>query len=116
MISNPSVLAPGSIARPVDIPRSRLRRTRNNINIGGVAVGALVTVSVLLGRLRREAPTVERATLWMDTVRRGPMVREVLGQGTLVPEEMRWIPPRQRPDRAGAGEAGGGGEGRHYGS
>ena len=44
-----------------------------------------------LRRLRPAAPTVERATVWMDTVQRGPMVREVLGQGTLVPEEIRWI-------------------------
>jgi HlyD family secretion protein len=34
---------------------------------------------------------VEKGTVWMDTVKRGPMVREVLGQGTLVPEEVRWI-------------------------
>ena len=44
-----------------------------------------------LRRLRAAAPTVERGSVWMDTVKRGPMVREVLGQGTLVPEEIRWM-------------------------
>ena len=57
-------------------------------------VGALIAVagvSMGLGRLKAAAPTVEKGTVWMDTVQRGPMVREVLGQGTLVPEEIRWI-------------------------
>ncbi len=55
--------------------------------------GALLLVGATLGlrRLRVAAPTVERASVWTDTVKRGPMVREVLGQGTLVPEEIRWI-------------------------
>src|SRR5207244_755543 len=38
------------------------------------------------------APTVERGTLWPDTVKRGPMLRQVHGLGTLVPEEILWIP------------------------
>jgi HlyD family secretion protein len=46
---------------------------------------------VALGRLRPATPTVERSTIWTAIVRRGPMVREVLGQGTLVPEEIRCI-------------------------
>ena len=47
--------------------------------------------TVGFGHLRPAAPTVERATLWTDTVKRGPMLREVRGTGTLVPEQMRWI-------------------------
>jgi HlyD family secretion protein len=35
---------------------------------------------------------VERSTVWLDTVKRGPMLRQVRGNGTLVPEEIRWIP------------------------
>jgi HlyD family secretion protein len=38
------------------------------------------------------APTVERGTLWIDTVKRGPMVRQVRGLGTLVPDDTRWLP------------------------
>jgi HlyD family secretion protein len=38
------------------------------------------------------APTVERGTLWIDAVKRGPMVRQVRGLGTLVPEDTRWLP------------------------
>jgi HlyD family secretion protein len=51
-------------------------------------------VSVLLARLQPAAPTVERATVWVDTVKRGPMVRQVRGLGTLVPvdEARRQIP------------------------
>jgi HlyD family secretion protein len=51
-------------------------------------------VSVVLARLKPAAPTVERATVWVDTVKRGAMLRQVRGLGTLVPvdEARRWIP------------------------
>jgi HlyD family secretion protein len=49
-------------------------------------------VTVGLRRLQPAAPTVEASTLWPDTVKRGPMVRQVRGLGTLVPEDIRWIP------------------------
>ncbi|MBI3490574.1 MAG: RND transporter, partial [Acidobacteria bacterium] len=52
----------------------------------------VVLVSVGLSRLRPAAPTVERAVVWPDTVKRGPMVRQVRGLGTLTPEDIRWIP------------------------
>jgi HlyD family secretion protein len=45
-----------------------------------------------LSRLKPAAPTVERATVWIDTVKRGPMVRQVRGLGRLAPEDIRWIP------------------------
>ena len=35
---------------------------------------------------------MERATVWLDTVKRGPMLRDVKGTGTLVPEDILWIP------------------------
>jgi HlyD family secretion protein len=53
------------------------------IVIGGATLG--------LGRLRAAAPTVESGTVWTDTVKRGTMIRQVQGQGTLVPEDVRWI-------------------------
>jgi multidrug efflux pump subunit AcrA (membrane-fusion protein) len=58
----------------------------------GVSALALIAVTVGFGRLKPAAPSVERATLWTDTVRRGEFVRDVRGPGTLQPEQMRWIP------------------------
>lgn len=45
-----------------------------------------------LSRLKPAAPPVERATVWTDNVKRGPMLRQVSGLGSLVPEEVLWIP------------------------
>src|SRR6201984_607367 len=56
-----------------------------------VAVLLLGGVTLGLSRLRPAAPTVDRATVWTDEVKRGPMLREVHGLGTLVPEDIRWI-------------------------
>lgn len=53
-----------------------------------VAVGG---VGVVLARLRPAAPTVARSVIWPGVVTRGPMVRQVRGLGTLVPEDIRWI-------------------------
>ena len=47
-----------------------------------------------ISKLEPAAPSVEFATLWPDTVKRGPMVRDVKGLGTLVPEEIVWIPAK----------------------
>jgi HlyD family secretion protein len=76
------------IARPSNARQKQLKRA------GYIAVGLLIVaaVSVGLSRLRPAAPTVDAATLWPDTVKRGPMVRQVRGLGTLVPEDIRWIP------------------------
>jgi HlyD family secretion protein len=78
----------------MDIPReseARKRRMRRLIYVllGGAAI-LLATLGI--SRLGPAAPAVERATLWPDTVKRGPMVREVRGLGTLVPEDILWIP------------------------
>ncbi len=78
----------------MDIPRpdaSKQRRRKQLIFIlAGVVVLVLVTVGI--SRLKPAAPTVERSTVWVDTVKRGSMLRQVRGLGTLVPEEIRWIP------------------------
>nr|WP_216619925.1 HlyD family efflux transporter periplasmic adaptor subunit [Myxococcus xanthus] len=74
----------------VDIPKAKKpRRKPWVIAIGGAC--ALLLVTVGLSRLRPAAPTVERASVWLDTVKRGPMVRQVKGAGTLVPEYIRWL-------------------------
>jgi HlyD family secretion protein len=58
----------------------------------GVGVLIIVLVSVVLAQMKPAAPTVERGTVWVDTVKRGSMVRQVRGLGTLVPEDTRWLP------------------------
>jgi HlyD family secretion protein len=56
----------------------------------GLAVVGFASWRISL--LKPAAPSVERATVWVDTVKRGPMVRQVRGLGTLVPEDILWIP------------------------
>ena len=56
-----------------------------------IVVGlALVTLG--LSRLKPAAPLIEKGSIWMDTVKRGEMLRQVRGNGTLVPEDIQWIP------------------------
>jgi HlyD family secretion protein len=78
----------------MDIPRpsaaKEKRRRQIFYAIGGVVLIALVSLG--LSRLRPAPPTVERSTVWIDTVKRGSILRQVRGLGTLVPEEIRWIP------------------------
>jgi HlyD family secretion protein len=76
------------IARPDQSRRKRIRR----LAVGMVAIAAVGGVTLGLSRLKPAAPGVERATVWIDSVKRGPMVRDVRGPGTLVPEDIRWIP------------------------
>jgi HlyD family secretion protein len=67
-------------------------KRRRRIVLGAVAGVAILLVTLGLARLKPAAPTVERASAWIDTVKRGPMLIEVRGTGTLVPQEIRWIP------------------------
>src|SRR6266849_9089324 len=76
------------IARPSN---ARQKRIRQALYIGGGLL-LVALVSVGLSRLRPASPTVEAGTVWRDTVKRGPMLRQVRGLGTLVPEDIRFIP------------------------
>lgn len=77
----------------MDVPRHGVieRKRRNRLILGTGVVLAVAAIAVVLARLEPAAPTVDRGTVWLGTVQRGPMVREVRGSGTLVPEEVRWI-------------------------
>ena len=77
------------IARPATVARQRRRRRIVYAALGVVLV-ALVTMG--LSRLKPAAPGVDRSTVWVDTVKRGPMLRQVRGLGTLTPVDIQWIP------------------------
>jgi len=79
----------------VDIARDPAIRRRKRLRQALLAVTGLLVagaISVALARMQPAAPTVDRATLLMDTVKRGALIREVRGLGTLVPEDTRWLP------------------------
>lgn len=78
----------------MDVPVSpalKKRRQRRRWLLTGGAVAALALVTIGLSRLQPAAPAIEKSTVWTDTVKRGAMLREVRGNGTLVPEDIRWI-------------------------
>src|SRR5262245_44467328 len=76
------------IQRPSNVRRKRIKRAA----YGAVALSVVGGITLGLSRLRPAAPSVDRATVWIDTVKRGPMIRNVRGLGTLIPEDIRWIP------------------------
>ena len=76
------------IARPPSVARQKkIRRTL--FAVGALVLVVLVTVG--LAQLQPAAPTVESGSFWPGQVRKGSMVRQVRGPGTLVPEDIRWI-------------------------
>ncbi len=80
----------------MDVPRAgvaKQKRKKRIIIISAVVLG-LILATFGLSRLKPAVPSVDRSTVWIDTVKRGPMVRQVRGLGTLVPEEIRWIAAR----------------------
>jgi HlyD family secretion protein len=76
------------IQRPSNARAKKIKR----IVYVTVAVLACAGVTLALSRLKPAAPSVDASTIWPDTVKRGPMLREVRGLGTLVPEDIHWIP------------------------
>jgi HlyD family secretion protein len=80
------------IARPSQARKKKIRRilyvTAAVIVVGGISLG--------VSKLKPAAPTVDRAVVWIDAVKRGSMLRQVRGSGTLVPEDIRWIPARSQ--------------------
>lgn len=92
-------LPPAALARSllqggaVDIARAPVPRARRSLAaLAGVLV--LAGAGMAVRQLRPAAPSVERSAVWLDTVRRGPMVREVFGHGRLAPVDVRWLTAR----------------------
>lgn len=75
-------------------PEFKTQKRRRQVILGAIVLMAVVAVTIGVSRLKPAAPTVERGTVWTDTVKRGPMVRQVRGIGSLVPtqESVRQIP------------------------
>jgi HlyD family secretion protein len=85
------------IQRPSNARAKKIRR----ILYAAIALVSVTGVTYGVTRLRPAAPAVDKATIWTDDVKRGPMIRDVRGIGTLVPIDIRWIPARtdSRVDR-----------------
>ena len=77
----------------MDVPRKNAARNRKirRLAIAAVVVCAVPLVTLGLSRMKPAAPVVDAGTVWPDIVKRGPMLREVRGLGTLVPEEILFI-------------------------
>jgi multidrug resistance efflux pump len=77
----------------MDIQRKGVRKRKAIVYsvVGVLAAGALAGAFIGVGKLKPAAPGVDLSTLWPDTVKRGPMLREVRGLGTLVPEDTMLI-------------------------
>lgn len=72
-------------------PGHKRRKRRRQLALGGLAAAVVIAATVGLATLEPAAPSVSAASLWTDTVRRGEMLRQVRGPGTLVPSEIRWM-------------------------
>jgi len=72
---------------PAILKKKRMRRSA----LAVVGVIALIMITIGVSKLKPAAPEVERSTVWIDVVKRGPMTRAVRGAGRLVPEDIRWI-------------------------
>ncbi len=85
------------IQRPSNVHAKKIRR----IVYVSIAIISVAGVTYGVSRLRPAAPSVDKATTWTDEVKRGPLLIAVHGTGTLVPEDIRWIPAQtdSRVDR-----------------
>ncbi len=75
-------------------PSQAKEKLRKRLIVGGSIGAALIAVTVLLGRLKPAVPSIDKSLVWVEAVKRGPMVRQVHGPGTLVPVDIRWIAAR----------------------
>ena len=89
------VRAPGftPVTSSMDVPRPHIARQKRKrrLIIAAASVLGIILITVVVSRLKPAAMSVDRAAVWVDTVKRGPMLRQVRGLGTLLPEDIRWI-------------------------
>jgi HlyD family secretion protein len=87
--------APGftPVTSSMDVPRPDVarRKKKRRLIIGGASLLGILLITLVVARLKPAAISFDRAAVWVDTVKRGPMLRQVRGLGTLVPEDIRWI-------------------------
>src|SRR4030095_2523648 len=77
------------IKRPAKSKLKKRARSAILIVVGLIAIGG---ITIILARLKPASPTLDRSTAVIDTVKRGQILREVRGIGTLVPQLVRWVP------------------------
>jgi len=78
----------------MDVPRQSARkrhRVWRAVGMGGAVAIVAASAHAMLSRLKAAAPTVDRGSVWLETVKRGEMLRQVQGTGVLVPEHMQWV-------------------------
>src|SRR5262249_5984341 len=77
----------------MDVPRVGIaakKRKRRIIIIAACALG-LILATLAISRLKPAVPSIDRSTVWIDTVKRGPMTRQVRGLATRAPDDIHWI-------------------------
>ncbi|MGI8732767.1 MAG: HlyD family secretion protein [Pyrinomonadaceae bacterium] len=72
--------------------KSKLKKRIRTVAFIVIGVAAIGGITFGLTKLKPAAPTLDRSTAVIDTVKRGPFLREVRGTGTLVPQLVRWVP------------------------
>src|SRR5213079_1425843 len=92
-----TIVRPAGFTQPtntMDVPRAGVAKKKRQKRIIYIVAGVLglIVITFLLSRLKPAVPSIDRSTVWIDTVKRGPMVRQVRGLGILTPEDIRWIP------------------------
>src|SRR5580700_5695432 len=77
----------------MDIARPDLKRSRRNRRVMYISAALVVVLGVTVGlaRLKPAAPTVDKSTIYTDVVKRGPMLLDERGLGTLVPETIQVV-------------------------
>src|ERR1700741_3396478 len=70
------------------------RRIRRRLLLAVAGLVLVATATFWIYHLKKAPPLVDRSLLWIDTVKRGPLFRQVRGSGSLVPEEISWIAAR----------------------
>ena len=92
VIEHPASVGTGLSSMDIARPDLAAKKRKRRIVFIAATAFCLALTTILLSRLKPVAPSVDRSSVWIDTVKRGSMVRQVRGLGTLIPEDIRWIP------------------------